>query len=79
MRAYGGPSAVGDVVVDGSQDFNLDALFLHDRPRNVDQAYVCDTAGVRLSVQLRKAVLSPEKSPWLCACSSSYQSDSSVT
>jgi hypothetical protein len=79
MPAYGGPNAVGDVVVDGSQDFDLDAVFLHDRPRNVDQACVCDTSGVRLSVKLRKAALSPKKSPWLCVFSSSCRSDSFVT
>ena len=48
MRAYGGPNAVGDVVVDGSQDCDLDAVFLHERPRHVDQACVCDTSGVRV-------------------------------
>ena len=38
MRKHGGPDAVGDVVGDGSQACDLDAVFLHDRPQNVDQA-----------------------------------------
>jgi hypothetical protein len=43
-------ASVGDVVVDASQDFDLDAVFPHDRPRQVDQACVGDTAGVRVRV-----------------------------
>ena len=43
-------ASVGDVVVDGSQDCDLDAVLLHDRPRHVDQTCVCDTSGVRLRV-----------------------------
>jgi len=44
-KASGGP-----VVVDGSQDCDLDAVLLPDRPRKVDHACVCHTSGVRLRV-----------------------------
>ena len=40
----------GHVVVDGSQDCDLDAVLLPDRPRQVDHACVCHTFGVRLRV-----------------------------
>jgi hypothetical protein len=40
----------GHIVVDGSQDCDLDAVLLPDRPRKVDHACVCHTSGVRLRV-----------------------------
>jgi hypothetical protein len=40
----------GHVVVVGSQDRDLDAVLLPDRPRKVDHACVCHTFGVRLRV-----------------------------
>jgi hypothetical protein len=40
----------GHVVVDGSQDCDLDAVLLPDRPRKVDHACVYHTSGMRLRV-----------------------------
>jgi len=42
--------ASGGHVVVGSQDRDLDAVLLPDRPRKVDHACVCHTFGVRLRV-----------------------------